>query len=70
MATQCELILKDLKKGRKVNPLKALDKYGCFRLSARINDLRDRGYNIKTKMVDNETGTKQFAEYSLEISDE
>jgi len=69
MATQCELILKDLKKGRKINPLRALKKYNCFRLGARIHDLKAQGYKIKTQMVDNKTGTKQFAEYSLEIEE-
>ena len=66
MATQCELILKDLKKGRKINPLIALAKYKCFRLASRINDLRAEGHNIETKMVSNEEGKKKFAEYYLD----
>ena len=65
MATQCELILKDLKKGKKINPLQALEKYKCFRLASRINDLRADGHSIETKMVVNKNGKKQFAEYFL-----
>ena len=65
MATQCELILKDLKKGKKINPLQALEKYKCFRLASRINDLRADGHSIETKMVVNKNGKKQFAEYYL-----
>tara|TARA_R100001530_G_scaffold89040_1_gene62029 strand:- start:514 stop:726 length:213 start_codon:yes stop_codon:yes gene_type:complete len=70
MATQCELILKDLKKGRKINPLIALSKYKCFRLASRINDLRTEGHSIETKMVTNEEGKKQFAEYFMEKTNE
>ncbi len=70
MATQCELILKDLKKGRKINPLMALAKYKCFRLASRINDLREEGHSIETKMVANKDGKKKFAEYYLEKENE
>ena len=53
MATQCELILKDLKKGKKVNSLTALIRYKCMRLASRINDLRVKGHDIETTMVEN-----------------
>ena len=66
MATQCELILKDLKKGRKI----ALSKYKCFRLASRIADLKAEGHSIETRMVTNEDGKKKFAEYYLENRDE
>tara|TARA_R100000315_G_scaffold59129_1_gene34726 strand:- start:624 stop:827 length:204 start_codon:yes stop_codon:yes gene_type:complete len=65
MATQCELLLKDLKKGKKINPLYALKRYGCFRLGARIHDLKSQGHDIEMKMVD--SGTKKFGEYSLRM---
>jgi hypothetical protein len=48
----------------KITPLEALQKYGCFRLASRINELRTLGYDIKTTMV--EQNGKRFAEYSLE----
>lgn len=65
MKSQNEKILKDLLKGKKINPMIALSKYGCFRLASRINNLRSDGYKIVTRMVANPTG-KQFAEYYIE----
>ena len=47
-----------------ITPLEALHKYGSFRLSAIIYDLRHEGYNIKTIMV--EDGKKRYAKYMLE----
>ncbi len=44
-----------------LTPIEALEKYGCFRLGARIKDLRDQGYKIKTIMVQH--NNKRFAKY-------
>lgn len=52
-----------LKQGNTITPLEALQKFGCFRLGARIADLRKAGYNIETKMV--EQNGKRFAQYRL-----
>ena len=41
-----------LKQGNTITSLEALHKFGCFRLGARIADLRKVGYNIDTKMVE------------------
>lgn len=65
MKSQNEKILKDLLKGKKINPMIALSKYGCFRLASRINNLRSDGYEIVTRMVANPVG-KRFAEYYIE----
>ena len=35
-----------LNKGKKLTPIDALTKFGCFRLAARIADLRASGMNI------------------------
>ena len=53
-----------LNKGRKLTPIDALTKFGCFRLAARISDLRNDGMNIVTKIIklDNR---KQVAQYSI-----
>jgi hypothetical protein len=53
-----------LNKGKKLTTLDALNKFGCFRLASRINDLRNDGMNIKTKIIklDNK---KQIAQYSI-----
>ena len=52
-----------LKSGKKLTPLTALKKFGCFRLSARILDLRQEGHAIVTENVTRKG--KTFAEYSL-----
>ena len=57
-------ILKALKKGARITPIDALNRFGCFRLGARITDLKKAGHKIKTRMVSK--GDKRFAEYSLE----
>jgi sulfur transfer protein SufE len=53
-----------LNKGRKLTPIDALNKFGCFRLAARISDLRNNGMSIVTKTIklDNK---KQIAQYSI-----
>jgi hypothetical protein len=37
---QCALILASLKKGAYISPMDALRDFGCFRLAARIHELR------------------------------
>ena len=61
--TQNELILDYLQKGKSITPLDALNKFGCFRLAARISDLRKDGLNIATKYVTKEG--KNYASYKL-----
>jgi hypothetical protein len=53
-----------LNKGKKLTTLDALNKFSCFRLASRINDLRNEGMNIKTKIIKLEN-KKQIAQYSL-----
>src|SRR5687768_10388654 len=48
VATQTDQILKHLKNGGTLTPLEALDKFGCFRLGARIFDLKQEGHAIQT----------------------
>jgi hypothetical protein len=62
MSTQCEQILAHLKE-RPITPLEALDLYGCFRLGARVWDLRQDGYAIESEMI--ERNGKRFAQYRL-----
>jgi hypothetical protein len=61
--TQKEAILRHLQSGRTITPLEALNLYGCFRLGARIWELRDEGYKIKSENV--KQGKKTFASYEL-----
>ena len=61
--TQNQRILDYLKSGKTLTPLVALKKFGCFRLSARIFNLREEGHAIITENVTRKG--KTFAEYSL-----
>ena len=47
-----------------IEAFEALELYGCFRLAARIKDLRDEGHDIHTERVEVATG-KRIAEYTL-----
>lgn len=62
--SQTELILNHLRQHKSITPLEALKEYRCFRLAARIKDLRDSGYSILTTRQDSQTGNR-FAEYRL-----
>lgn len=62
--SQKERILKHLQNGYPITPLDALNKFGCFRLSAVIFDLRHEGYYIVTRNVTN-INNKIYAEYKL-----
>lgn len=61
--SQTEMILEYLKQGHSLTPLEALEKLNCFRLSGRILELRQAGYNIKTDTIEN--NGKHFASYRL-----
>lgn len=60
--TQIQQILNHLKR-EPITPLDALQHYGCFRLGARIYDLRKDGYDIHTDWE--ERGDKRWAKYRL-----
>lgn len=53
-------ILRHMQAGESITPIDALNLYGCFRLGARIWDLRAAGYDVNSTMVDG------HAEYSME----
>lgn len=61
--SQNEQVLALLRKGP-LNPLQALSGAGCFRLAARIGELRERGYQIESRMVA-VPGGRHVAEYRL-----
>lgn len=61
--TQTEAILSHLLSGKSITPLEALNEFGCFRLGARILDLRKEGYEIETETV-HQNG-KHFARYCM-----
>lgn len=66
--TQNTRLLSYLKGGNSINPLEAWKKLGIYRLSARVFDLRDSGYEIDMtrKEVNNQFNEIiNVAEYSL-----
>lgn len=67
--TQCEMIQKHLTEYGSITPGTALEEYGCFRLSARIADLKARGMQIITEIESkkNRYGKKvRYARYKYD----
>jgi len=62
--TQATRILLYLKAGHRLTPLDALELFGCFRLAARVHELRREGWQIVERTVETASG-KRIAEYSL-----
>ena len=66
---QCERVLQYIKDFGSINPAQAFLDLGCYRLGARIWDLRHQGHQISRRMV---TGKNRYgeavsyAEYRLE----
>lgn len=66
---QSDRIIAYIKRHGSINPLEAISDIGCYRLAARINDLRDKGYQIKTTTVQSTNRYDEpvrYASYSLE----
>lgn len=61
--TQEAVILFNLQCGRTITPLDALKEFGCFRLGARIHQLKKAGHTIETLSV--KQNGKRFAGYRL-----
>jgi hypothetical protein len=61
--TQTDTILRHLRYVGPITPIEALNLYGCFRLAARVKELRERGYNVTTEK--GEANGKHFARYRL-----
>tara|TARA_R100000734_G_C3316464_1_gene108969 strand:+ start:1983 stop:2192 length:210 start_codon:yes stop_codon:yes gene_type:complete len=64
MPSQEDQIYLHLKKYGKIDAMEALKKYNCFRLSARIFDLKQQNINIETDHVTLKNG-KRVAQYKL-----
>ena len=62
--SQSAMILNFLKSGGSLTPIEALEKFSCFRLAARMNDLRKKGYVIQTEILKDDNG-KSYASYSI-----
>lgn len=66
MESHCKEILKYMQQGNSITQLEALAKFGCFRLGARIWDLKNEGYTID-KVNRKLPNGKYIAEYKLNI---
>lgn len=62
--SQAGLILRHLQSGGTLTALDALDLFGCNRLAARVADLRNKGYNVKSRWLTLANG-KRVSEYYL-----
>ena len=63
--TQKDKILAHLKSGRSITGREAWLTYRIYRLSDVILKLRAKGYDIKTRMVDDPETGGQFGEYHM-----
>lgn len=61
--SQKQKVLIHLQEGKGITPLEALTKFGAFRLSAIIFDLKKDGYDIETEIIKN--GGKHYANYRI-----
>lgn len=61
--SQNALIKGWLLNGKSITPMEALNMFGCFRLSARIANLREEGMPVVTDMVT--INDKRVARYYL-----
>lgn len=61
--SQTELIRQHLEEGHAITAIMALNMFNCFRLAARISDLRHNGMNIITRTV--KANGKSFASYEV-----
>lgn len=61
--SQNAMILNYLQAGNKLTALEAKDRFDCMRLSGRIYDLRQLGYPIYSKLIQDEFTNKRFSQY-------
>lgn len=67
--TQNFMLLKYLKEHGSITPIDAWFDLGIYRTSARIHDLREKGVNIRTVIIEKTTpegDTKRYAKYIYE----
>lgn len=65
-ASQCGLILEHLMAGKTITTMGATQKpFNCYRLSGRIHDLRERGYDVKGRWIVT-SGGKRVTEYYMD----
>lgn len=65
MKSQMDHLKAHLRAGRSITALEALGLYGIFRLAARVEELRRKGWDIETKMKTDPNG-KPYASYEMD----
>ena len=68
LSSQKKIVLNHLQHRGPITALEGLKKYGIMRLSARIHELRDAGFEILTvpiKFINNDGVKKKVAQYIL-----
>ena len=63
---QTEMILDYIQKNGSITPLEALQELGCFRLGARVWEIRSSGIPVEMEMV--EENGKRYAKYYIKKS--
>lgn len=56
-------LLRHLREHHSITPMEALEEFGCYRLAARIYDLRAAGHPIHTIMITHDED--RYAKYIL-----
>lgn len=56
--SQAKRILAYMQKGNRITPIEALELFGSFRLGARIADIKDMGFDVKSEFVDTPSGKR------------
>ncbi len=64
--SQCQKILAHLQSGKTLTNAQAASLWECYRLSGRIKELRDRGYDIGRRDVPNKNGVGTHGVYYME----
>ena len=70
MVTKTQKVLDYLKKGKKITSWEAITKFRATRLSARIFNLKEKGYPIKSELVydvDSDGEPIKYSEYWLDM---
>ena len=62
--SQTDRILEWMLEGHSITPLEALEKFKCFRLGARIADIRQKGYLVYSEFITTPSG-KRVKQYHL-----
>lgn len=63
--SQNQAIREYLEAGHSITPLEALNKFNCFRLGARIADLKKLGLNIRNFPINDPVTCKRYANYRI-----